>query len=667
MLPLIVLLAALAAAQAQPLTYPSIFQGSCEFFDDVPLFVAAWPDVQAGYDGICGRCFAVECRPAVVRNAPGPWAPIELPRTDVCKPDIEVVVQITDTCPCRGNEQWCCNNPGPHLDLSNFAFAELVVDGDVGRGIIGINFREVSCDRIGVLPKGTATPVDGGASGESFSTTAPAAVPAAAPAAPAAAPATPTAAPVTPAAPATTLAPATTPAAPATPAAAPAAEPERPAAAAAPEPEPPAPVTGPALAVAPGAGQAQQEMGQQALGQIQPPAQAVIGSSSNNNNNNNNGLQLLPTLVAPLGAALEPVVAPLAPGKPLPLFAQCGGMRGNCRDELCQDKPFHGYSCANGLGCVRQNRYFWQCLPADFTPTDEWRTATPGPPAKAPDGAACSAWPLLNQQCGGAGGACRGGACKDHPWAGACCVEGGCTRALAVLAPSAAPPGIDGADLALELFHFLSVKRQLAAAPVAGGALRVSPGPLVDALWHRMLLESEVRDAVDALLGGHVPHSALDAERLGDSEKLGRRLTAMNLMALAGWPPEPEYWAEAGTLMAEVAAVSAGGLTAYVSPRMPAAAAAVVTAAFLQGIGAGGGAAAAALLAAAEAAAAPPRARAAAPAAGAAAPAAPPAPAPAGAGAAAAPPANLTVAELAALYGFVSTDCLDMFAEQSGC
>jgi hypothetical protein len=32
---------------------------------------------------------AVECRPAIVHNAPGPWAPIELPREDVCVPGIE--------------------------------------------------------------------------------------------------------------------------------------------------------------------------------------------------------------------------------------------------------------------------------------------------------------------------------------------------------------------------------------------------------------------------------------------------------------------------------------------------------------------------------------------------------------------------------------------------
>jgi hypothetical protein len=27
-----------------------------------------------------------------------------------------------DTCPCKGNEQWCCNTDGAHLDLSDRAF-----------------------------------------------------------------------------------------------------------------------------------------------------------------------------------------------------------------------------------------------------------------------------------------------------------------------------------------------------------------------------------------------------------------------------------------------------------------------------------------------------------------------------------------------------------------
>ena len=158
--------------------------------------------------------------------------------------------------------------------------------------------------------------------------------------------------------------------------------------------------------------------------------------------------------------------------------------------------------------------------------------------------------------------------------------------------------------LALELFHFLQVKRHLAASELAA-ALQVSPGPLVDALWHRMLLQSDVREAVDALLGGHVPHSLRDADELSDGDKLARRLTAMNLMALAGWPPNPRFWREAGTLMHEVVAVSAGGVTVHVAPRMSRNAAYTVTRKFLEQMRFGGSGAAA--LAAALAAVAPPR------------------------------------------------------------
>lgn len=128
--------------------------------------------------------------------SPGPWARIELPREAACRTDVEVVVKITgvaqrggacmlemqthacrrmhadacmhlqlaacmlktpspspnpaltDTCPCNGNEQWCCGNPGAHLDLSNHAFGAIVQGGDIGVGIIGIDFRWAAADRM---------------------------------------------------------------------------------------------------------------------------------------------------------------------------------------------------------------------------------------------------------------------------------------------------------------------------------------------------------------------------------------------------------------------------------------------------------------------------------------------------------------------------------------
>lgn len=93
---------------------------------------------------------------------------------------------------------------------------------------------------------------------------------------------------------------------------------------------------------------------------------------------------------------------------------------------------------------------------------------------------------------------------------------------------------------------------------------------------------AQVREAVDALLGGHVPHSAADAERLSDDDKVARRLTAMNLMHLGGWPPKLIYWREAGTLMHSVQAVTDGYVTVYVATCMSRAAAHAATRPFLE-------------------------------------------------------------------------------------
>lgn len=52
-------------------------------------------------------------------------------------------------------------------------------------------------------------------------------------------------------------------------------------------------------------------------------------------------------------------------------------------------------------------------------------------------------------------------------------------------------PRLDAKALSVELFHFLTVKRGLALSSLSE-AIKVSPGPLVDQLWHKMLLETEV-------------------------------------------------------------------------------------------------------------------------------------------------------------------------------
>ena len=71
------------------------------------------------YPGSCGRCFEVKCRPAQVTSASGN---VNLDRSDAClDPNKSIIIQIVDTCPCNGNEQWCCGDQ-PHFDLGRETF-----------------------------------------------------------------------------------------------------------------------------------------------------------------------------------------------------------------------------------------------------------------------------------------------------------------------------------------------------------------------------------------------------------------------------------------------------------------------------------------------------------------------------------------------------------------
>lgn len=73
-------------------------------------------------------------------------------------------------------------------------------------------------------------------------------------------------------------------------------------------------------------------------------------------------------------------------------------------------------------------RYYFQCLPGDVDVTKlGWAFQIPYPdPARTE----CKAWPLLNEQCGGTGGACDPAKhnCPDATWPDTCCLEGACTR-----------------------------------------------------------------------------------------------------------------------------------------------------------------------------------------------------------------------------------------------
>ena len=180
---------------------------------------------------------------------------------------------------------------------------QLVQGGDIGVGILGIDFREVSCDYVGVHPLGQVPSLDGGASGSTPASTAPPAGPPA-----------PTPAPVPP-------------------------EAELPPEA----PQQPTPAS-------PEQGAPQQPAeGQPAPGQeAQGPVQAVVGGLVT-------GLVQTPQLLAEGQQEAADGDQPRAT-KTLPRFSQCGGAGGACTGSLCRDEPFDGYACATDSTCVRQNR-----------------------------------------------------------------------------------------------------------------------------------------------------------------------------------------------------------------------------------------------------------------------------------------------------------------------
>ena len=71
---------------------------------------------------------------------------------------------------------------------------------------------------------------------------------------------------------------------------------------------------------------------------------------------------------APVEALLAPSTAPSAAEAPgqecakLATYSQCGGVSGGTADA-----PFVGACCPSGTTCVRQNAYYWQCLPPSQT------------------------------------------------------------------------------------------------------------------------------------------------------------------------------------------------------------------------------------------------------------------------------------------------------------
>jgi hypothetical protein len=71
-----------------------------------------------GYGSSCGQCIQLKCRPAEVTDADGNV----LDRSSACIDDNKsIVIKTVDTCPCQGNERWCCGDEN-HFDLGKKAF-----------------------------------------------------------------------------------------------------------------------------------------------------------------------------------------------------------------------------------------------------------------------------------------------------------------------------------------------------------------------------------------------------------------------------------------------------------------------------------------------------------------------------------------------------------------
>ncbi|MEW5296868.1 MAG: hypothetical protein WDW36_000117 [Sanguina aurantia] len=126
--------------------------------------IAALPDT-TGLSGGCGKCYEVRCRDSTFTDGYG----TSISRNSACyDPSKSVVVTITDCCPCYypsnafSNKRWCCGDMH-HMDLSQEAFSQLA---DVGLGVIGMEYREVSCD---YNPSSTASTSSSSASGASSS------------------------------------------------------------------------------------------------------------------------------------------------------------------------------------------------------------------------------------------------------------------------------------------------------------------------------------------------------------------------------------------------------------------------------------------------------------------------------------------------------------------
>jgi Lytic transglycolase len=75
-----------------------------------------------GYASSCGQCFEIKCRPTQVISGDGT---VNVDRSTACKDENKsIIIKIVDTCPCNGNEKWCCGDKS-HFDLGKKAFEKV--------------------------------------------------------------------------------------------------------------------------------------------------------------------------------------------------------------------------------------------------------------------------------------------------------------------------------------------------------------------------------------------------------------------------------------------------------------------------------------------------------------------------------------------------------------
>jgi hypothetical protein len=74
----------------------------------------------------------------------------------------------------------------------------------------------------------------------------------------------------------------------------------------------------------------------------------------------------------------------------------------------------------------------------------------------------------------------------------------------------------------------------------------MSPSEAIDTLLHWVLLNTAVRDKLEAVLGGHISHSTRPAED-DDIAKVRRQLCSMNTMSRCGLTPDLAVWRYPGS------------------------------------------------------------------------------------------------------------------------